>query len=453
MSFLSLMFLGGAAAVAAPLIFHLIRRTPKGKQEFSTLMFLSPSPPRMTKRSRLDNWLLLLLRGLVVILLAMAFSRPFFRAYAESSDERLQGRRIALLIDCSASMRRVSVWQQATTAVKERIDQAEDGDALSLFTFDEEVETVFEADGRKALPVEEQKRLLRDELKLIEPGWRATNIGNALVTVAERLVSANEIDDANADLQIVLISDIQEGAELTALQGYDWPQQVKVDIVSCDVEPSGNASIEVINDEDGQLNSKESKVRVRNSPLSQQETFTVGWQNKTGERFSNVDFYVPAGESRSLPVPQPSNDATYEKVVLEGDDADFDNTFHAPAHAKPTCPVFFVGDDDEDDPDGLLFYLQQWATASTSRFNVKLKTVATRSNPPIVDEPSLMIVASQQIKGMFQSIDSAMRKGNLTVLVVLRDEAVDDEFAKWLNVTVEERENSRRLRTSEADPV
>ena len=35
-------------------------------------MFLSPTPPRLTRRSRLDNWFLLLLRATVFGLLAFA---------------------------------------------------------------------------------------------------------------------------------------------------------------------------------------------------------------------------------------------------------------------------------------------------------------------------------------------------------------------------------------------
>ena len=52
---LHLVYLGGLAAISLPLLFHLIRRTPRGRQAFSSLMFLSPSPPRLTRRSRLDH--------------------------------------------------------------------------------------------------------------------------------------------------------------------------------------------------------------------------------------------------------------------------------------------------------------------------------------------------------------------------------------------------------------
>ena len=80
MSFLAPLFLLGALAVVGPILFHLIRRTTREVTPFSSLMFLRESPPRVTRRSRLENLWLLLLRCLVIGLLALGFARPFFPA-------------------------------------------------------------------------------------------------------------------------------------------------------------------------------------------------------------------------------------------------------------------------------------------------------------------------------------------------------------------------------------
>ncbi|HEX5445854.1 MAG TPA: BatA domain-containing protein, partial [Pirellulales bacterium] len=82
MGWLTPLYLAGLAALSLPLLLHLIRRTPRGRQAFSSLMFLSPSPPRLTRRSRVDHWLLLLLRLAAIALLALAFARPFLRESA-----------------------------------------------------------------------------------------------------------------------------------------------------------------------------------------------------------------------------------------------------------------------------------------------------------------------------------------------------------------------------------
>src|ERR1044071_155751 len=102
MSFLAPLYVPGALATPIPIIFPLIRRTPQNKQQFSSLMFLSPSPPRLSRRSRLTNIVLLILRAAVLCLLAFAFARPFFYRKADLNVNPSGGRRIAILVDTSA---------------------------------------------------------------------------------------------------------------------------------------------------------------------------------------------------------------------------------------------------------------------------------------------------------------------------------------------------------------
>src|SRR4026209_430427 len=98
MSFLAPLFLIGALAVAAPIIFHLIRRTSRDKMPFSSLMFLQPTPPRVTRSSRLENLFLLLLRCLILCLLALGFARPFLQKPVRPGSESGQAQRTAILL-------------------------------------------------------------------------------------------------------------------------------------------------------------------------------------------------------------------------------------------------------------------------------------------------------------------------------------------------------------------
>src|SRR5215213_10633211 len=101
MSLLAPLYIAGALAIALPIVFHLIRRAPHGRQDFSSLMFLTASPPRLTRRSRLNNIVLLLLRAAALALLAFAFARPFLRRDAELNVTQSQGRRVAIVLDTS----------------------------------------------------------------------------------------------------------------------------------------------------------------------------------------------------------------------------------------------------------------------------------------------------------------------------------------------------------------
>src|SRR5215470_4002867 len=103
MNFLAPAFLVGALAIGLPIVFHLIRRTTREQTPFSSLMFLLPSPPRVTRRSRLDNILLLILRCLVLCLLALGFARPFLKRPMAAAPEQRGAAKVILLVDTSAS--------------------------------------------------------------------------------------------------------------------------------------------------------------------------------------------------------------------------------------------------------------------------------------------------------------------------------------------------------------
>src|SRR6266849_2454927 len=101
MSFLAPMFLLGALAAALPVVFHLIRRTTRERTPFSSLMFLLPSPPRLTRRSRLEHILLLVLRCSVIGLIALGFARPFFKKAVNAEPSSAEARRMVVLVDTS----------------------------------------------------------------------------------------------------------------------------------------------------------------------------------------------------------------------------------------------------------------------------------------------------------------------------------------------------------------
>jgi len=141
MSFLAPVFLVGVLAVALPVLFHLLRRTTRQRTLFSSLMFLLPSPPRLTRRNRLEHIVLLLLRGAVVCLLALAFARPFFRKAAAGAPPSA-ARRLVVLVDTSASMRRANLWTEARDKVQSILRQTAPADQAAVFTFDRQMNPV-----------------------------------------------------------------------------------------------------------------------------------------------------------------------------------------------------------------------------------------------------------------------------------------------------------------------
>src|SRR5438874_4380834 len=81
-AFLSPIFLAGAAAAAIPLILHLLKREPEPRVKFAAVRLLKNAPVELTEKRRLRELLLLALRVAALVLLALAFARPFFASGA-----------------------------------------------------------------------------------------------------------------------------------------------------------------------------------------------------------------------------------------------------------------------------------------------------------------------------------------------------------------------------------
>lgn len=180
MSFLAPLFLLGALAVAAPVVFHLIRRTTREQAPFSTLMFLKPSPPRLTRKSRIEHWLLLLLRSAVVMLLALAFARPFFRQTAAEASSPDAAKHRVILVDTSASMRRDGLWDAARSRLAAELRAALPGDRVAVFTFDRAVTPVMMFDDWQSLPPGDRAAQVLGRLGDAAPSWAGTQLGQAL---------------------------------------------------------------------------------------------------------------------------------------------------------------------------------------------------------------------------------------------------------------------------------
>src|SRR5438477_11798478 len=93
-------FLAATAAVALPILIHLLLKPRACRMEHGTLRFLKLVLRDSTRRRKLRRWLLFALRCAAILLLALLFARPYFSmAGIEGRD-----REVVVLIDQSASM-------------------------------------------------------------------------------------------------------------------------------------------------------------------------------------------------------------------------------------------------------------------------------------------------------------------------------------------------------------
>ena len=76
MAFVNLSLLIGGAAVAIPIVLHLVMRQKPKVVEFPAVMFLVARKESNRRQLQLRHWILLALRCLAVLLLALALARP-----------------------------------------------------------------------------------------------------------------------------------------------------------------------------------------------------------------------------------------------------------------------------------------------------------------------------------------------------------------------------------------
>lgn len=124
-SFLSPFFLIGLAALALPVIAHLISRKSGAVKKFPAVTFLLASRGDSAVRSRLKDFLLLLLRALVIALLVLVFARPSLFSMAPAGDEG--PRSLAVVVDNSFSMGYGGRFDSAVKTASDMVSSLPDG--------------------------------------------------------------------------------------------------------------------------------------------------------------------------------------------------------------------------------------------------------------------------------------------------------------------------------------
>lgn len=362
MSFLTPLFLLGGLAIAAPIIFHLIRRTSREKTPFSSVMFLTPSPPRITKRSRLEHIFLLLLRCLVLMLLAAGFARPFMKDGAETDKNSGPGRRTMILVDTSASMQREGAWESAEKQFNEALDEAGVADAIAVYRFDHGFEPIITFQRWSGAPTGQRSALAKSEFAKLKPGWGSTRLGAALARAAALLEEQDDEEDQDIPSGLVLLSDLQKGSDLSELQSFEWPPDMKLKIRQIETGKGANAGIQFLPPSPGDSRTTDKdlqKVRVYNAADSEQEQFQVTWMTAEGKAYGlPTDIYVPPGQSRVLTLERPQIDTASARLSLLGDAEKFDNSTWLIPPTPRAVQVDYVGTVPSDDLKSPYFFMQ-----------------------------------------------------------------------------------------------
>ncbi|HEX5436808.1 MAG TPA: VWA domain-containing protein [Gemmatimonadaceae bacterium] len=134
--FLAPLYLAAAAVAAIPLFLHLIRRRIGTRREFPAVRYLARAEREHSRKLRLRNLLLMLLRVLAVLLVALAAARPVARVIGSGHAPTA----LAVVLDNSLSTSAVVNGQTVLEGLEARarllVERASPGDQIWLVTAD-----------------------------------------------------------------------------------------------------------------------------------------------------------------------------------------------------------------------------------------------------------------------------------------------------------------------------
>ena len=199
MPFIAPLFLVALAALAIPVLIHLIQREKKQIIRFPSLMFIQRVPYKSVQRRRIHNWLLLLVRLTALALIVLAFARPFVQR-RQTVAAGVGAREVVVLLDQSYSIGYADRWERARAAAYDAIRNLGPGDRGSVLLFASGVDIALKSTGAA------DRGSLNAAIAAAKPTPAATRYAPALKVAGSILAESSQ-----PRREVVLISDFQRG--------------------------------------------------------------------------------------------------------------------------------------------------------------------------------------------------------------------------------------------------
>ena len=226
--------IAGAVGASIPLVIHLLNRERARRLIFSTVRFIRMSHQTNVQRHRLKRLLLLLMRILMLILLGLAFARPFFAEDPATAPELGGVRNAVIILDTSYSMQYEDVFALAKKEAINRLDSLESADAVAL---------ILSADkARKVLPIGSEHNHIRTAIENAQTTNYTTDYLDAIHT-ADEILKAVSVGQK----QIYLVADLQKSGWENFLETDRLSPDVDIEFVDVAEEQPDNRAVTDIN--------------------------------------------------------------------------------------------------------------------------------------------------------------------------------------------------------------
>ena len=210
--FESLPMLGWLAAAAAPWLIHLLSRRKYRETAWAAMDFLLAAVKRRTRRIRIEQWLLLLVRTLVIVTLVTAVAEPYLEHAVPVFSPNGSTHRV-LVIDSSYSMAYKAAdrtrFEQAKQWAARIVEQSAPGDGFTLVQMASPPRVIVATPGLEKEPI-------RQEIQNLELLHTGADLAATLAEVRKVLDTARRDSPRLTRHEVYFFSDLQRGTWMPA---------------------------------------------------------------------------------------------------------------------------------------------------------------------------------------------------------------------------------------------
>jgi len=424
MAFLNPIFLLGAIAAAVPVLVHLVRRTRAPRVPFPSLMFLRKIEQKTIRRRKLRNLLLLLVRCAALLLLALAFARPYFTGstpVSASADHTSS----VILVDGSYSMRYGDVFSRAKQAARNMINDAAADEQLAVVLFSRSYQVL--------MTLKSDRAEANAAVNQMQPGLDSTDYLQAIQAADAILKEAGR-----GQHRIYLISDFQDAGWNRSAPQVKLSPDVKLFPIDVSDAKAANLAVSGVSADAVVYAQKYAgKVVARVSNFGAEDLDNAAIELKLNDLpVERRPLKLAAGETQNVEfsgfnVPEGSNRATVE---INGDSFPLDNKYFFTIRRDNQTRVLAIDTAVRGRSES--FFLEQSLAAGENNKHALTVKTAGSINPTELDPYRVVIVndASGMSQGLAAGLKNFVERGGGLIIAAGKHTDAGD-FNRLLGAT------------------
>lgn len=411
MIFLNPAVLIGLLAASIPILIHLLNLRKLKKIEFSTLTFLKELQKNKIRKVKLKQWLLLVLRVMIILFIVLAFARPTIEGTAIGGTTSAAKTTALFILDDTFSMSVVdqngSYFNQARQTIKNLLTHFQEGDEVGLILVSDNSTEAANLTSNFS----EFERLLE-----------TINISHASGMNHNSIVKAAEVisQSKNFNKEIYVLSDFQSGRLADESIISDLSQlldkSTRIYAINFAGKDVYNLSIDKL-----EVNTA---IFEKDKPIS----FTVTVTNHSSQTVNNAvlslffneeraaqkSFSLNPGESNMIVIEAVTNKTGFLDVIaeLEDDDIKHDNKRFISIYLPDKIPILIFYDQIND----INFVNVALSTGNVSdNYKIDLKP-ANQLLSTRLEDYSVLFIVGESFNTGFERIKNFLEQGGGVVV-------------------------------------